>query len=132
MSRREPHLRVNPILCDAYGHCAELLPELITLDEWGYPIIADGPVPATSSAMRAAPSHCARGSRSCSSSGPPTRSEPSPSSLTTTDGPNVTDITAPPPGALAAVTQPPCASAACRTIASPRPEPGIPRALSAR
>jgi ferredoxin len=45
MSRREPHLRVNPILCDAYGHCAELLPELITLDEWGYPIIEDGPVP---------------------------------------------------------------------------------------
>ncbi len=46
MSRAATHLRVNPILCDAYGHCAELLPELITLDEWGYPIIADGPVPA--------------------------------------------------------------------------------------
>jgi ferredoxin len=45
MSRREPHLRVNPILCDAYGHCAELLPELITLDEWGYPIMEDGTVP---------------------------------------------------------------------------------------
>ena len=39
------HLRVNPILCDAYGHCAELLPELIQLDEWGYPIIDDGPIP---------------------------------------------------------------------------------------
>ena len=38
-------LRVNPILCDAHGHCAELLPELIELDEWGYPIIADAPVP---------------------------------------------------------------------------------------
>ena len=46
MSRRELHLRVNPILCDAYGHCAELLPELIALDEWGYPIIEDGPVPS--------------------------------------------------------------------------------------
>jgi ferredoxin len=45
MRRRATHLRVNPILCDAYGHCAELLPELIALDEWGYPIIADGPVP---------------------------------------------------------------------------------------
>lgn len=32
-------LRVNPILCDGYGHCAELLPERIELDEWGYPII---------------------------------------------------------------------------------------------
>jgi ferredoxin len=36
---------VDPILCDAYGHCAELLPELIELDEWGYPMIADTPVP---------------------------------------------------------------------------------------
>jgi ferredoxin len=46
MSRRTTHLRVNPIRCDAYGNCAELLPELISLDEWGYPIIDDGPVPA--------------------------------------------------------------------------------------
>jgi ferredoxin len=38
-------LRVNPILCDAHGHCAELLPELIELDEWGYPIVANEPVP---------------------------------------------------------------------------------------
>ena len=38
-------LRVDPIRCDAYGHCSELLPELIRLDEWGYPIIADGTVP---------------------------------------------------------------------------------------
>ena len=45
MSRPPPHLRVNPIRCDAYGHCAELLPELITLDEWGYPIVSDAPVP---------------------------------------------------------------------------------------
>ena len=39
------HLRVNPILCDAHGHCAELFPELVRLDEWGYPIIEDGPIP---------------------------------------------------------------------------------------
>ena len=39
-------LAVNPIACDARGLCAELLPELIGLDEWGYPIIADQPVPA--------------------------------------------------------------------------------------
>jgi len=39
------HLRVNPILCDAYGHCAELLPELIERDEWGYPIVGSSPVP---------------------------------------------------------------------------------------
>jgi ferredoxin len=39
-------LRVNPIACSGHGLCAELLPELITLDEWGYPVIADQPVPA--------------------------------------------------------------------------------------
>jgi ferredoxin len=36
-----PRLRVNPIACDAHGMCAELLPERITLDEWGYPVLAD-------------------------------------------------------------------------------------------
>jgi ferredoxin len=38
-------LRVNPIACSAHGLCAELLPELITLDEWGYPILPREPVP---------------------------------------------------------------------------------------
>jgi ferredoxin len=38
-------LRVNPIACAAHGLCAELLPELITLDEWGYPILPREPVP---------------------------------------------------------------------------------------
>jgi ferredoxin len=39
-------LRVNPIACSGHGLCAELLPELITLDEWGYPIVNSQPVPA--------------------------------------------------------------------------------------
>ena len=38
-------LRVNPILCDGHGLCAELLPEAIELDEWGYPIIEQAPLP---------------------------------------------------------------------------------------
>ncbi len=38
-------LRVNPIACSGHGVCAELLPELISLDEWGYPIIDARPVP---------------------------------------------------------------------------------------
>jgi ferredoxin len=39
-------LRVNPIACSGHGACAELLPELIRLDEWGYPVLAsDGTVP---------------------------------------------------------------------------------------
>jgi len=39
-------LRVNPIACDAHGLCAEIVPELIGLDEWAYPIISEKPVPA--------------------------------------------------------------------------------------
>jgi ferredoxin len=38
-------LRVNPIACSGHGSCAGLLPELVTLDEWGYPVLAAGPVP---------------------------------------------------------------------------------------
>ena len=37
-------LRVDPIACDAYGYCAEILPERVTLDEWGYPIVDGAPV----------------------------------------------------------------------------------------
>ena len=36
---------VNPITCTGHGLCAELFPEQITLDEWGYPIIAPGDIP---------------------------------------------------------------------------------------
>ena len=37
-------VRVNPITCKAHGMCAELLPERIALDEWGYPIIDERPL----------------------------------------------------------------------------------------
>ena len=37
---------VNPIDCTGHGVCAELLPELISVDEWGYPIVDPRPVPA--------------------------------------------------------------------------------------
>jgi ferredoxin len=39
-------LIVDPVACDAYGYCAGLLPERITLDEWGYPIIDGAPIEA--------------------------------------------------------------------------------------
>lgn len=38
-------LRINPIACEAHGMCAELLPELIRLDDWGYPILDVSEVP---------------------------------------------------------------------------------------
>ena len=37
-------LRVNPIACEAHGICAELLPEWIALDDWGYPVVKEGPL----------------------------------------------------------------------------------------
>ena len=47
-------LRVNPILCDGFGYCAELLPDNITLDDWGFPIVdPDVPTHLVSAARRA-------------------------------------------------------------------------------
>jgi ferredoxin len=37
---------IDPVACDAYGYCAEQLPEAIGLDEWGYPIVDGKPLPA--------------------------------------------------------------------------------------
>ena len=42
---KEQHLVIDRIKCDGRGLCAELLPERIRLDDWGYPILAPGPVP---------------------------------------------------------------------------------------
>jgi ferredoxin len=39
-------LRVDPIACDGHGFCAEILPEMITLDDWGFPILRDADVPS--------------------------------------------------------------------------------------
>lgn len=38
-------LVVDRIKCDGRGLCAELLPERIRLDDWGYPIITPGSIP---------------------------------------------------------------------------------------
>ncbi|MER5200243.1 ferredoxin [Streptomyces sp. NPDC002755] len=32
--------------CQGHGLCADFLPEHITLDEWGYPLVDGAPVPA--------------------------------------------------------------------------------------
>jgi ferredoxin len=46
-------LKVDPIACQGRGLCAELLPGLITLDDWGFPLVSGQDVPA---ALRAAAS----------------------------------------------------------------------------
>lgn len=38
-------LRLDPTACTGHGLCAGLLPELIELDEWGYPILLADTVP---------------------------------------------------------------------------------------
>jgi len=65
--RRRPDaivLRVDPIACDGYGHCAEWAPELVSLDEWGYPVIAETRFPTRHSSLahsaRLAVSGCPR------------------------------------------------------------------------
>lgn len=38
---------VDPVACDGFGHCAQALPEVFLLDEWGYAYTeGDGEVPA--------------------------------------------------------------------------------------
>jgi ferredoxin len=46
LSRRALVLVVDPVACDAHGLCAELLPEWVHLDDWGYPVIDGRPLPA--------------------------------------------------------------------------------------
>ena len=53
------HVRVNPITCEAHGICAELLPERITLDEWGYPIVDEATL------HREELDHARRAARAC-------------------------------------------------------------------
>jgi ferredoxin len=52
-------LRVNPIACVGHGMCAELLPELIQLDQWGYPILTATTVP------RPLVAHARRAAQAC-------------------------------------------------------------------
>jgi ferredoxin len=55
---------VDPTRCDAFGFCAELLGEVITLDEWGFPIVAreisDGLRAAAEEAARSCPRRALR------------------------------------------------------------------------
>jgi ferredoxin len=41
----ELELWIDRTKCDGHRSCAELFPERIELDDWGYPIIAPGSIP---------------------------------------------------------------------------------------
>ncbi len=46
MAVNEPvALVVDWLRCDGNGVCAELVPELVSRDDWGYPVVAPGAVP---------------------------------------------------------------------------------------
>jgi ferredoxin len=48
LTRTQDHavtLAVDFTACDGHGLCAELLPELVGLDEWGYPVLHSPTVP---------------------------------------------------------------------------------------
>jgi len=62
-ARPEPvqvRLQVDPVACDGIGLCAHLAPDLVTLDRWGYPVVATSAVPESAAgaarrAVRACP-----------------------------------------------------------------------------
>jgi ferredoxin len=51
-------LRINPTACTGHGVCADLLPERIQLDEWGYPIIRPDVPPGLAADARRAVRGC--------------------------------------------------------------------------
>lgn len=42
MSEPKATLVLNPILCDGRGLCHDAAPDLIELDEWGFPLLPGG------------------------------------------------------------------------------------------
>ena len=72
-------LKVNPIDCTGHGVCAELLPEMISLDEWGFPLVDPRPVPrALDREARRAVAACPVLALKLIRSEQPTRSAPNP------------------------------------------------------
>ena len=44
--KNQARLLLNPVACDGFGACAELFPEWIAADKWGYPVISGDPIPS--------------------------------------------------------------------------------------
>jgi ferredoxin len=59
VSRWSVELVVDPVACDGRGLCAEILPERIELDPWGYPVVEAGEI------VPALHDHAVRAVRSC-------------------------------------------------------------------
>ncbi|MDO9408969.1 ferredoxin [Patulibacter sp.] len=55
----DPALVLDPIACVGHGLCAELFPEGVVLDDWGFPIVL---AEASDPALRA---HAKRAAKAC-------------------------------------------------------------------
>lgn len=53
-------LRIDMTACEGRGLCAEVLPELISLDDWGFPIICSPVPPELEASAREAVRLCPR------------------------------------------------------------------------
>lgn len=55
-------LHVDPTRCDGFGYCAEIFPEGIFLDDWGFPILDASDIATARDAKNArrAVRHCPR------------------------------------------------------------------------
>lgn len=42
MTRPVPRIHIDWTRCDGHGGCAELLPELLETDDWGFPVSRTG------------------------------------------------------------------------------------------
>ncbi|HXZ62042.1 MAG TPA: ferredoxin [Acidimicrobiales bacterium] len=59
MNRWKLQLVVDPVACDGRGVCAEVFPERIECDRWGYPIVDEADI------TPAIEEHALRAVRSC-------------------------------------------------------------------
>jgi ferredoxin len=63
---------LNPAACDGFGFCAQIVPELLSLDEWGFPAVSEDEIPeALMRAARQAVHLCPRRALSLSESRKP-------------------------------------------------------------
>jgi len=44
--KRKLTMVVDPTMCDGHGVCAELFPERVRMDPWGYPIVDNEDIPS--------------------------------------------------------------------------------------
>lgn len=59
-------LIVDPVTCAGYGSCHELLPEIIDLDDWGFPLLrTPGPDRTSAQVPPAVERHAKRAAAAC-------------------------------------------------------------------